>query len=142
VTRRPTSSESEDRATQDGWVVFRRALPRVLRRRCPQCGEGGLFAGRFRLSPRCARCGLVYQREAGSMTGSMYLSAAVTELFAAGLIAIVWLATDWGPALSIGVSVPIVLLFTYSFLPISRGLWVAVEYSTDAANGEAWVEPR
>jgi hypothetical protein len=76
------------------------------------------------------------------MTGSMYLSAAVTELFAALLVGGIWIATDWGAALSIAVGLPLVLAFTYAFLPVSRALWVAVEYATDVSNREPWVEPR
>lgn len=136
------SAGVQGEATHDGWQVFRRSLPRVLHRRCPQCDEGALFESRFGLTKSCTHCDLVYQREPGSMVGSMYLSAAVTEVFGAGIIALIWLATDWGAALSIGVGVPVVVAFTYAFLPISRALWVAVEYATDAANGESGIEPR
>ncbi|WP_337187787.1 DUF983 domain-containing protein [Phenylobacterium sp.] len=34
------------------------SLSAGLRCRCPQCGEGKLFAGFLRIAPRCARCGL------------------------------------------------------------------------------------
>ena len=76
------------------------------------------------------------------MTGSMYLSAAVTQVFAAGVIALLYLATDWGAVLSIAVGLPIVLAFCYAFLPASRALWTAIEYATDVANREPWVRPR
>lgn len=72
------------------------------------------------------------------MTGQMYLSAAVTELFAALLIAAIWLGTDWGPGRSIAVSVPLAAAFAYAFLPVATALWAAIEYLTDVANGEPW----
>jgi uncharacterized protein (DUF983 family) len=40
------------------------ALRRGLRRRCPHCGEGRLFAG-WSLRDRCAVCGLVFARNPG-----------------------------------------------------------------------------
>ena len=76
------------------------------------------------------------------MTGSMYLSAVVTEILAAGLVIAIFVGTSWSAALSIGVSVPIVLLFSVWWLPRSIGLWVAVEYVTDLHNGEPWADPR
>jgi uncharacterized protein (DUF983 family) len=122
--------------------LWRVCLARALRRRCPQCGAGRLFERGFRLHRACSACGLVYRREQGAMTGSMYLSAAVTELFAAGVIAVVWLATDWGVALSIAIGLPLVGAFCWAFQPYSMALWVAVEYLTDAGNREPWVRPR
>lgn len=34
------------------------AVLRSLRRRCPQCGEGRLFAGYLKTAPQCEACGL------------------------------------------------------------------------------------
>jgi uncharacterized protein (DUF983 family) len=114
--------------------IFGPALTRSLRRRCPRCGEGALFASTFKLRERCEVCDLVLRKEPGAMTGQMYLSAAVTEVFAAGLIFAVVLFTDWGPALSIAVGLPIVIAFSYWLLPRAMAFWVGVEYATDAAN--------
>lgn len=125
-----------------GGAALRAGTLRALRGRCPQCGSGALFARRFRLRESCSDCGLLYRREQGAMTGSMYLSAAVTQIFAAGLIALIYLGTDWGAALSIAVGLPVVLLFCYAFLPVSRALWTAIEYATDVGNREPWVRPR
>lgn len=68
------------------------------------------------------------------MTGQMYLSAAVTELFAVALIALVWSATDWNAATSLAVTVPLVIAFSYWFLPRAMGLWVGIEFLTDVGN--------
>ena len=95
-----------------------------------------------RVAPSCSACGLVFRREQGAQTGSMYLTAAVTQVFAIALVGIVYGFTDWSVGLSIGVVLPIVAAFCYLFLPFSQSIWVAVEYVTDAANGEEWVQPR
>ena len=124
-----------------GWSALGLGLRQALRKRCPQCGEGHLFASRFKLATSCESCGLVFRREDGAQTGSMYLCAVITEVFAAILCVGVFLVTDWGPWVSVGVALPIVLLFSYGFLPLSMAAWAAVEYASDVGNGEAWVDP-
>jgi uncharacterized protein (DUF983 family) len=115
---------------------------RALRKRCPQCGEGKLFRGFARLHERCPHCGLVYRRESGSQTGAMYISAAVSELFAALVALSLFFFTDWSTTVALTVGVLFVVTFSYTFLPIAMSAWVAVEYTTDVMNGERWVDPR
>ena len=117
-------------------------LRRVLARRCPQCGEGALFRRYARVLETCEHCKLVYRREPGAQTGSMYLCAAVTELFAALVIAVLWTGFDWSVARYLAVSVPLVAGFCFAFLPIAQSLWIGVEYATDVSNGEPWVDVR
>jgi len=123
-----------------GWRA--RAFGRALRKRCPQCGSGPLFRRFARLAPDCSSCGHAFRREAGSQTGSMYVSAAVTEAFAAAVALGLFWWTDWDVATGLLVGVPLVLVFSYAFLPVSMALWVAVEYATDVSNGEPWAQPR
>ncbi len=124
--------------TNAHWRTF---VARAWRRRCPRCGEGRLFVKAFRLGERCGVCELVYRREPGAMTGQMYLSAAVTELLAGGLVLLVFFATDWSSSLALTISVPLVAGFSYWFLPKAMALWVAVEFMTDLGNREPWANP-
>ena len=117
-------------------------LRRVLRKRCPQCGEGPLFRGFARLNLGCALCGLVFRRESGSQTGSMYLSAAVSEVFAAAVALALFFLTPWSFAVELALGIAFVLAFSYAFLPLSIALWTAVEYLVDVSNGESWTSPR
>lgn len=117
-----------------------RRVRTALAGRCPRCERGALFRSRFRLVERCEACGLLFRREDGAMTGQMYLSAAVTEVVAAIVVAVTFLATDWGPGLSIAVGLPLVVGFSYWFLPKAMALWVAIEFLTDVANREPWVD--
>ena len=48
------------------WLVIRTALRRGLRRRCPHCGRGALFAG-WKFHERCSVCGLVFVRNPGDI---------------------------------------------------------------------------
>src|SRR5262249_35817090 len=68
-----------------------RILPRRLRLRRPRCGRTGLYAGWFAMHPRCAACGLRYEREQGYFVGAIYINYAVTVGVAAGAV----LALDW-----------------------------------------------
>ncbi|MCC7013820.1 MAG: DUF983 domain-containing protein [Planctomycetes bacterium] len=120
------------------WTFFRRAL----RKRCPQCGKGALFARFARLHERCGECDLQFRREAGAQTGSMYFSAAVTEIFAMAVALSLFFFTDWSKPVALSVGVIVVLGFSYCFLPIGMAFWTAVEYSVDVSNGESWVAPR
>jgi uncharacterized protein (DUF983 family) len=52
------------------------ALLRGLRRRCPRCGEGPLFAGWNRLHEECPVCGLAFERRSGDTWFFMYMSTA------------------------------------------------------------------
>ena len=50
-------------AAQRGSLI-RTALRRGLRKRCPHCGEGPLFAGWSQLE-RCSACGLIFEPTPG-----------------------------------------------------------------------------
>jgi len=120
----------------------RLVLGRVLRRRCPQCGAGPLFRAYARLLPACESCGLLYRREPGAQTGSMYLTAAVSEVFAALLIGLLWWLCDWSSAGFIALAAPLVLVFCAAFLPLAQALWVGIEYATDLEGREPWTRLR
>ena len=113
------------------------ALRRALRRRGPRCGTGALFRSRFRLREACGDCALVLRREAGAMTGQMYLSAAVTEVFAAVLVLGLWFFTDLSTPQALALGLPLVAGFSYLVLPYSMGVWVAVEFLSDRVGERA-----
>jgi uncharacterized protein (DUF983 family) len=117
-------------------------LRRALARKCPQCGEGPIFRAYARMHAECPVCGLRYRREQGAQTGAMYLSAAVTEVFAALVAVSLFLFTDLDAVPGLALGVPLVLLFCYGFLPVSMAVWTSVEYATDVSNGEAWTAPQ
>jgi len=119
-----------------------RILRRVLARRCPRCGAGALFRAYARLAERCPACALVYRRESGAQTGSMYLTAIASEVFAALLIFFFWWRFDWTPLAFVLVTAPLVLVFCVLVLPVAQAFWVGVEYATDLDSGEPWAGSR
>jgi uncharacterized protein (DUF983 family) len=106
-----------------------RMLLRSLARRCPRCGQGGLFRGWFRMVERCPRCGLRFEREEGAFLGAMALNYGVAGvIFMAVLIG--WMILDW-PDIRV---VPLVLTcmaviaaVVILFWPFSKTLWAAVD---------------
>src|SRR5262245_572140 len=123
-------------------ATLHKILVRVLRRRCPQCGVGALFRAYARLPLSCPHCGLLYRREQGALTGTMYMTAAVGEVFAAALIFLFWYAFEWTTLEFVLVTTPLAFLFCTFFLPVAQAVWVGVEYATDLQSREPWVDWR
>jgi uncharacterized protein (DUF983 family) len=83
---RPTMSEPAERT-----ALFRTALVRGWRKRCPHCGIGPLFAGRWRHLERCSQCGLVFERNPGdtwafTVIGDRLPIAAIIAVIYFGLV--------------------------------------------------------
>jgi uncharacterized protein (DUF983 family) len=85
---------------------------------------------------------LRFRREPGAQTGTMYVTAIVSEVFAAALIFLLWFSFDWAPRTFVLVSAPLVLAFSAALLPLAQAAWVGVEYATDLESGEPGLELR
>lgn len=104
-------------------------LARGLLRRCPSCGQPHIFRQWLRMSDRCPRCGLHFEREEGYWTGAVAINTVVTELVFITMLAtvVVW---TWPNVPMIPVLVVAVGLnggFPLLFYPISKTLWVAID---------------
>ena len=110
-------------------VTLARLLVRALRRRCPRCGQAGIFGSYYRLGDRCPRCKHLYAREPGYWVGAIIVNMAVTEvlfgLFFVGGIFATAPDVQWLPLLVIGavtnVMVPVL------FFPLSKTVWIALD---------------
>lgn len=109
-------------------------LRRGFARRCPNCGNGKLFDSWFHIRTSCDHCGLNVDRERGFVTGAMYLSAVVTEIFSA-LLFLAFLIPDWTTQTRLMIGLPAVGLFALWFFPYSKSLWMAVDFWTDVSCG-------
>ena len=102
---------------------------RGLTRRCPRCGQRGLFTRWTRLVERCPRCGLRFEREEGAFLGSLVLNYGVTALLEIAYLVLVLVFTLPHPnvlvltlgAVAIAVVVP---LFVY---PFAKTTWAAID---------------
>ena len=107
---------------------------RGLRGRCPQCGEGRLFAGFLSLLPKCESCGLDY-RFADSGDGPavfVILGAGFVVVFAALLVEILYRPPFW---LHAALWLPLILLTTLAPLRVIKGLLIALQYHHKAEEG-------
>jgi len=109
----------------------RRVVGRVLSLTCPRCGVGRLFDGPFRMPPRCAVCGLVFERESGYFVGAIYVNYGITvTVTLLGYFALdAWLGLSvqfqlilWG-----GFTVA----FPLWFFRYSKALWLSLDYLVD-----------
>lgn len=64
-----------------------RMLAATFRGRCPECGQGAMFAGPYGLKETCPVCGVRFERDKGSWLGAsvMAYGAAVVALLALSL---------------------------------------------------------
>lgn len=106
-------------------------LGRALRRRCPNCGAGGIFRSYFELHEHCPRCGLLFEREPGYWVGSMIIVTTITFalfilLFVGGMI-VTWPDVPWGWLLGLSVAVNLIVpIVAYSR---AKTIWSALDLS-------------
>ncbi len=115
-------------AAGGGWT---RALARGARGRCPRCGAGRLTERWFRLRATCPRCGLPLTPEEGSWTGAVVVNFALTgAVFVVTLVVLVALTAPQVPVGKLlAILVPVSALAPLAFLPVSRTIWVALEFA-------------
>lgn len=103
----------------------------ALALRCPWCGGGRLFAGWFRMEPRCSGCGLRFEREAGYFLGSIYINygaAIVLALVLHLLMQFVWQVPTVVQMVLLG---GVIALFGLGFFRWARALWLAFDLRLD-----------
>lgn len=104
-------------------------IRRGLKRKCPNCGTGGIFDGWFKLKDLCPTCSYPFEREEGYWVSAIIVNTAVIEgLFLVVFIAVV-LGTapdiEWAPLLVIGVVMNVV--FPIFFYPLSKTVWMGID---------------
>lgn len=125
-------------------LTLSRLLWRGATRRCPLCGQGGLFRRWVDMQPRCPRCNFSLDRVEGHWMGSMGLNIIVT--FAALLltlvigIALTQPRIPAVPLIAAGAVVSIVVPVV--FFPVSRTLWSAIDLAMRPLEPDDDVDPR
>ena len=116
-----------------------RLLGRALRRRCPNCGAGGIFRSWFRMVEHCPSCGLHLERnESGYQVGAYMLNIAIAELLGVAVIVGVTIATwpdpPWNVILYGGAA--LMILAPIAFYPFARTLFLALDLALRPAGPE------
>jgi uncharacterized protein (DUF983 family) len=116
------------RAAPSGWA---RALARGAVGRCPRCGAGRLTEHWFRLRPACPRCALTLEPDEGSWTGAVVVNFALTG--AVFIVTLIVLVAVTAPQVPVGtllaVLVPLSALAPLAFIPVSKTIWLALEFA-------------
>lgn len=110
-------------------VGLGKLIRRGMRKKCPNCGSGGIFDSWFKLKARCPTCSYPFEREEGYWVSAIIVNTAVIE----GLFLIVFLATvlatapdvEWVPLLIIAVVMN--LVFPIFFYPFSKTVWMGID---------------
>lgn len=103
-----------------------------LSSRCPNCGEGHLFEGFLRVSPRCEACGFDLAR-ADSGDGPVVfitLIAGFIVAFAALLTEIVFRPPIW---LHLLLWLPLATIISLGLLRPLKGLMIAAQFANKAS---------
>lgn len=100
-----------------------------LRLRCPACRRGRMFRSRFTMNVRCPICGMIFERDAGEVTGGVAINTVVTAMI-----------TLSGAGLAFFTDIPLLPLLTALILvtigfPLwfyryARSIWTGVIYLT------------
>jgi uncharacterized protein (DUF983 family) len=98
--------------------------------RCPNCRQGKMFDGLFKMVTTCPNCGVVYERLSGEYIGGMFINLGVAEtLSVVGFfIAEFAFKPPLVPHLIFWAAFNV--LFVVLFYRHARGLWVAINYLT------------
>jgi len=100
-------------------------------RRCPNCGQRGVFQSWGTMVDRCPSCDHKYEREEGYWLGAVLINTAITiVLFAVAMVVwaiVAWPDPPWTAMTATGIVIN--LLVPLLFYPMSKTLWVAVEIS-------------
>jgi uncharacterized protein (DUF983 family) len=111
---------------------FKRAVRvawRAARRRCPNCGGGGLFRTWFRMTAACPTCGLPLERnEEGYTVGAYMLNIGLAEATFVGAFLLVLVLTWPNPPwrLLTWASAGLMLVLPLAFYPFSKTLFLGL----------------
>lgn len=107
-----------------------RGLGRLLRLRCPDCGNGNVLGRWGRVRSRCGACNFRYERTQDSyFSGAMFFGLLLGEgIFALTLLIVVvasWPDVPWD-ALTFGAPLGMLLILPV-LLPVSKVIWLSVD---------------
>jgi uncharacterized protein (DUF983 family) len=100
--------------------------------KCPNCGEGPLFAGFLSVAPKCARCGYDFSKvDSGD-------GPAVFVIFIAGFIAafgVMFTEIAYRPPLWLQAVIwlPVAAILCLAFLRPIKGLMIAAQFANRAS---------
>lgn len=118
-------------SVRDPSASFATMFGRALRRHCPRCGAGKVFATYFDLKEHCPSCGLRFEREPGYWVGAMIIVTTITFglfifLLVGGML-VTWPDVPWAWLLGITIGANLIVpIVAYSR---SKTIWLTLDLS-------------
>lgn len=110
---------------------FTQGLWRGLRRRCPNCGEGRLFAGFLKVRATCEACGHDNGRYRADDAPPYFTILIVGHVAIAPLLAFPFIWT-WPVGYVLLATLPALVLFTLALLPLVKGAVLGAHWAVEA----------
>lgn len=104
-------------------------VARGLARRCPVCGQSGLFTRWFTLAERCPRCHLRFERIEGHWLGAVGLNTIVSfvTLFIVVVTGLILSHPDYEMTPLLTAAASTAVLVPLAFYPSSKTTWTAID---------------
>jgi hypothetical protein len=90
-----------------------------------------MFRSLFQMNVRCPVCGVVFERDAGEITGAMAINTALMSLMAIAGAALA-IVTDLPASWIIGGTATTMIVFGVFFYRHARAVWVGILFLTGA----------
>ncbi len=96
---------------------------------CPACRHGRMFRGYFTMNVRCPVCGIIFERDAGEVTGGMAINAVLTASLAVFGAAFAFFTDVPLMPLLFGLMI-VTVVFPLWFYRRARAIWTGILYLT------------
>jgi uncharacterized protein (DUF983 family) len=100
-----------------------------LRLICPACQHGRMFRTFFTMNVRCPVCGVIFERDAGEVTGGIAINTIVTATMAFGGASLAFF-TDVPLLPLLAILMIATVVFPLWFYRYARSLWTGVLFLT------------
>lgn len=111
---------------QTGFIA---AMKRGLRRRCPACGLGRLFAGYLTMSPTCDRCGQDLEVCRADDAPAYFTIMIVGHIVVPGLLMVEQLYKP-DILVQMGIWLPVTLISSLLLLPFVKGATIGAVFAS------------
>ena len=99
--------------------------------RCPNCEQGLIFTGLFKMNKTCPNCGVRFERLDGESIGGMFINLGVVELLSVGGYFLFQALFNPPFSFQLVFWIAFNLIFVVLFYRHSRALWIAISYLTN-----------
>ena len=119
---------SADPAFGEAPRSWRRAIWRGLRRRCPACGRGAVFASFLKIAERCPACGEELYHQRADDAPPYFTMMIVGHIVVPAMLVVERL---WRPAVEIHMAlwIPLTLILTFALMPSVKAAVVGLQWA-------------